>query len=97
MSQIVVVKPTGETITLPADDKLDLRLMYLALRCSTVERIKVRYDGRVRDCYVDEEGAIKGRAINPKLRELAQGYYGPGIQQFSGPGAIWVPTPRAKK
>jgi len=96
MANIIVIKPFGEIISLPADNKLDLRLMYLALGCHTVERIKVRWEGKVRDCYVDEEGAIRGRPLNPELRKLAQGYYGQDIQEFSGPGAIWIPTPRKK-
>src|SRR5512139_3631574 len=55
MGKIVVVKPTGEYVHLPADKSLDLRLIYLAIGASTVERIKVRYEGRVRDAYLDEE------------------------------------------
>lgn len=98
MAQIVVVKTTGEYVTLAADDKLDLRLMYLALGCNTVERIKVRYEGRVRDCYVDEEGWLPpAKRPNPELRRLASLYYGPGVQEFAGSGAIWIPTPRSKK
>lgn len=97
MSTIVVIKPNGEVINLPADTKLDLRLMYLALGCRTVERIKVRWEGRVRDCYVDEEGLLTRRPFNPKLKELAEAYYGAPCQEFAGSGAIWIPTPRKKK
>ena len=98
MSKIVVIKTTGEEIVLPADDKLDLRLMYLALGCTTVERIKVRYEGRVRDCYVDEEGWLPpAKRPNPRLKELAEAFYGKPCQEFAGSGAIWIPTPRTKK
>jgi hypothetical protein len=96
MAKIIVIKPHGEEVTLPADDKLDLRLMYLAIGCTTVERIKVRYEGKVRDCYVDEEGLLRGRPFNPQLKRLAEAYYGVPCQQFAGSGAIWIPTPRKK-
>ena len=97
MASIVVVKPTGEYLTLPADDKLDLRLMYLAIGCHSVERIKVRYEGKVRDCYLDEEGWLNGKRPNPALKKLAEAYYGAPCQDFAGSGAIWIPTPRRKK
>lgn len=96
MGKIVVIKPTGEEIILPADTKLDLRLMYLAIGCNSVERIKVRYEGKVRDCYLDEEGLLRGKRFNPKIKELAEAYYGQPCQEFAGSGAIWIPTPRKK-
>lgn len=97
MGTIVVVKPTGEYIHLPADKKLDLRLIYMAIGASTVERIKVRYEGRVRDAYLDEEGIMNGKRPNPEIRRLAALYYGPNIQTFLGSAAIWIPTPKEKK
>jgi hypothetical protein len=98
MAKIIVVKTTGEYVTLPADDKLDIRLIYLAIGCNTVERIKVRYEGRVRDCYVDEEGWLPpAKRPNPELRKLAEAYYGRPCQDFAGAGAIWIPTPRKPK
>jgi hypothetical protein len=97
MAKIVVIKPTGEEVVLPADDKLDLRLMYLAIGCTTVERIKVRYEGKVRDCYVDEEGWLPPqKRPNPALKRLAEAYYGAPCQELAGSGAIWIPTPRKK-
>lgn len=97
MGTIVVVKPTGEYIHLPADKKLDLRLIYLAIGASTVERIKVRYEGKVRDCYMDEEGFLNGKRPNAEIRKLAEAYYGVPCQTFVGSGAIWIPTPKKEK
>ena len=97
MAEIHVVKTNGTITKLPADNKLDLRLMYLAIGCTTVERIKVRYEGRVRDCYLDEEGLLRGKQFNPKIKELAEAYYGQPCQEFAGAGAIWIPTPRKAK
>jgi hypothetical protein len=98
MGKIVVVKTTGEEITLPADDKLDIRLMYLAIGCNVVERIKVRYEGKVRDAYLDEEGLLRPVVrMNPKIKEYAEAYYGRPCQDFAGNAAIWIPTPRKPK
>jgi hypothetical protein len=97
MANIVVVKPTGEYITLPADDKMDLRLIGLAIGAGVVERVKVRYEGKVRDCWLDEEGWINQKRPNPEVKKLAEAYYGVPCQEFAGSGAIWIPTPRSKK
>lgn len=96
MANIVVVKTSGDIVTLPADNKLDLRLIYLAIGASTVERIKVRYDGKVRDAYLDENGFLNRKSRNPKIKELAEAYYGAPCQDFVGHAAIWIPTPRSK-
>lgn len=97
MAKIIVIKTTGEEVILPAGDKLDLRLMYLAIGCSTVERIKVRYEGKVRDCYLDENGLFSDKRFNPAVKRMAEAYYGAPCQEFVGSGAIWIPTPRKKK
>jgi len=97
MAQIIVVKPSGEYITLPADNKLDLRLIGLAIGAGVVERVQVRYEGRIRDCWLDEEGLLKGRQLNPEVKRLAEARYGVPCQDFAGPGAIWIPTPRKSK
>jgi hypothetical protein len=98
MAEIHVIKPDGTITKLPADDKLDIRLMYLAIGCNCVERIKVRYEGRVRDAYLDEEGLYRPNIRwNSKIKELAEAYYGRTCQQFAGTAAIWIPTSRSKK
>lgn len=98
MGTIVVVKTSGEIVTLPADEKLDLRLIYFAIGANTVERIKVRYEGRVRDCYLDEEGWLPPqKRPNPAIKVMAEAYYGAPCQDFAGHAAIWIPTPRSKK
>lgn len=56
-----------------------------------MERIKVRYEGKVRDCYLDEEGFIKNLPVNTHVRKLAQDYYQQPCQVFLGPAVIWVP------
>ena len=61
-----------------------------------VERVQVRYEGRIRDCYVDEEGALpKNLPINPHVMALlSERWVGANIY---GPGVIWIPDPRKQK
>jgi hypothetical protein len=64
---------------------------------NSVERVQVRYENRIRDCYVDEEGGLPHRnlPINPHIMALLNDTWrGAGIR---GPGVIWVPDPRVKK
>lgn len=97
MANIVVVKPSGEIVNLPADNKLDLRLIYLAIGANCVERIKVRYEGKVRDCYLDENGWLPpAKRPNPTIKKMAEDYYKAPCQEFAGSAAIWIPTPRSK-
>jgi hypothetical protein len=98
MGNYVVIKPTGEVITLPGDSKLDIRLVYLAGGFNVAERIKVRYEGKVRDCYLDEEGLLRPNPrFNHTVKGMAEAYYGRPCQQFAGSGVIWIPTPRPTK
>lgn len=56
-----------------------------------IERIKVRYEGKVRDCYLNEEGLLLGLPFNSEIKKLAEDYYKVPCQQFAGPAVIWVP------
>jgi hypothetical protein len=90
---LVVISPEGQVTEVPVK-KLDISEIQAAVS-GYVERIKVRYEGKVRDCYLNEEGLLRGMPYNPKIRELAEAYYGRPCQDFAGVGVIWVPTPRA--
>lgn len=58
-----------------------------------IERVKVRYQGRVRDAYVDEEGLLKGLQRNLVAEQLVADYYGAPLSQWLvGPIVIWVPN-----
>lgn len=77
--------------------KLEIKDLYEIIGCDCVERTKVQYEGRARDCYLDEEGLLRGKTLNPKVRELSEAYWKRPCQEFAGVGVIWVPTPRSKK
>jgi len=64
-----------------------------------IERVRVRYEGKLRDAYLNEEGLLKGLPINKyahKLIQDAESNY--AVQQyFVGPIVIWIPDKRVKK
>lgn len=91
-----VVFPNGE-ITHVEVNKLSISDLYQLIGCNCVERTKVQYEGRARDCYLDEEGWTKRNFANPKIKEFAEAYWKRPCQEFAGIGVIWVPTPRSKK
>lgn len=57
-----------------------------------VERIRVRFKGKLRDCYVDEDGWGKRLEHNPRVTALCSSEF---VRMFGnvllGPAAIWVP------
>lgn len=62
-----------------------------------IERVRVRFQGRVRDGYVNEEGVLNGLPSNPFATRLlahptltANGY-------LQGNLAVWVPDPKEGK
>lgn len=58
-----------------------------------IERIKVRWNGRLRDGYVDEDGISKfPHRINKEACRLAAGAHGGEVKwRLVGPIVIWVP------
>lgn len=61
-----------------------------------VERTKVRYEGRPRDCYLNEEGILRGLPWNNQVKLYAKAYWNCECQIFAGVGVIWIPTPRSR-
>lgn len=95
MGQLVVIHPSGKEEVVQAE-KLDLDKVRELIGCKWLERTKVRYNFKVRDCWLDEEGWLKPNTANPKVRALAEEYWKRPCQEFAGIGVVWVPTPRKK-
>lgn len=93
MGRLVAIKPDGTTEE-RASKKLDLAIVreLIGNGCTIVERVRGRYEGRVRDIWLDEEGLLKVNVtFNPYVREMAEAYYGRPCQEFAGTGVVWVP------
>lgn len=72
--------------------KFDIHKAYDLIGCSLVQPIKVRYEGRVREAWLDEEGFWNQDEQNPKIKRMAEDYYGRECQVFMGPAVVWVPV-----
>lgn len=60
-----------------------------------IERVRVRFNGRVRDAYVNEDGYAKGLLVNrPATALLAEPFIGVTLL---GSVAIWEPDAKAAK
>ena len=93
MPALIEIRTDGTRVTHQVK-KLDLAQVrkLIGPKCDIVERIRVKYAGHVRDCWLDEEGLYKGGYDqNPYVRKLAEEHYKMPMQTFMGTGVIWVP------
>lgn len=94
MGTLLAIHPDGLNKAVPSP-KLDLKKVYelIGNGCDTVERVKVRWEGRLYDCWLDEEGWIKPNVPNRRIKELVRAAYpnNPVVQDFAGVGVIWIP------
>lgn len=93
MGKLIAIKPDGTTEEVESK-KLDLEATkkLIGNGCEIVERVKVRFEGRVRDCWLDEEGWCKPNVANRHVKRMAEEYFGRDCQEFGGVGVIWVPN-----
>ena len=93
MGKLVLIRTDGYTeehVSAKADHKLIKQL--IGPHCTTIERVRCRYNGHARDCWLDEEGLLRShRVFNPYVRKLVEAYYKRPCQEFAGNGVIWVP------
>lgn len=59
-----------------------------------IERVQVRWDTKLRDAYVNENGLSEGCIYNQKATWLTDGQF-KGVE-IVGPLVIWVPDPKKK-
>lgn len=62
-----------------------------------VQRLKARFEGRVRDMYVDEDGLQKGLPQNPGATALLAQPYLIHHEHLVGPAVIWVPDSKEQQ
>jgi hypothetical protein len=92
MGWLVAIYPDGKEKTWEAP-KLSFQQVkdIIGNNCSIIERTKVKYRGKARDCWMDEEGLLKRNLRNPFVQALSQDYWGLQTQEFAGTGVIWIP------
>lgn len=61
-----------------------------------LEPVKVRYEGRVREAYIDEDGRMKNLRFNEMATQLYHNYWRSESQYIRGNMVVWVPDPKEK-
>jgi hypothetical protein len=56
-----------------------------------IERVRVRWSGRVCDAYVNEDGISKGFTLNTSATLILDGAFKNSGNNIVGPCAVWVP------
>ena len=94
--QLKIIYPGGHTSTQiwAGKSQPPLKMLQDAVE-GYIERVKVRFEGRVRDAYVNEDGISKGFQVNPQACRLVSGTIFEG-STIVGPLAIWIPDAKAK-
>jgi hypothetical protein len=91
---VVDVDGTVNPLVWPEKNRPELRLLQQIVE-GYIEPVQVRYEGRVREAYVNEEGIPKGLPHNFLATSmLTERYFGNTI---FGKMVIWVPDPKPKK
>lgn len=95
--KLVVIHPSGMVTEHPyeksgAPDWVALK----GLVGGYIERVRVRYEGKVRDAYVNENGISEGLPLNPHGAAILAAPFTPGTE-IVGPLVVWVPNPKVKK
>lgn len=83
-----IIRPDGTEYSLAVESSrppLDLLQREVG---GFIERVRVRWKGRLREAFVDEDGVAKRLALNRKSREIDE--YG---RTLMGPLVIWIPDP----
>jgi hypothetical protein len=56
-----------------------------------IERVHVMYEGKRRDCWLDEEGLLKRLSPNRRIMEMDVDRGLRGGMPLVGKGVIWIP------
>lgn len=62
-----------------------------------IERIRVRYDGKVRDAYVNEDGLSERLEVNYHAMHILAPPFSASHNTIVGPVVIWLPNPTTRK
>lgn len=89
--RLVIIHPDGKTETTMWTGKDFLPALYALINCTCVTRTEVKYEGKKRWMWLDDEGMYKQK-LNPHLRQHAEAYWKQPCQDFFGVGVIEIPA-----
>lgn len=92
---LVVIKPDGTRTEarFSGRDAPGLDALQAAVG-GYIERVRVRFQGRVRDAYINEEGALNGLPNNKHATALLANPVLTVTGYLQGNLAVWVPDPK---
>jgi hypothetical protein len=93
--RLVVVYPDGAITVHSHRGTPDLDTLQ-GLVGGFIERVSIRWNGRVRDAYVDEDGLSKWLPYNHHATQLTKGTQFEGCR-LHGNLVVWIPDPRRKR
>ena len=92
---LVIIPPMGAVRTLRYEGRQWSLEQVQSLCEGYIERVQVRWDGRIRDAYVDEDGVAHQAPYNERATlALSERWQG---QQIVGTAVVIVPDSKAKK
>jgi len=95
--KLLLVYPSGASIEEVVTDKKGPSLETLQrVVGGCIERIKVRYNDRTRDAYVNEDGIAKNLPYNGIASRMTNGTIFAGAN-IVGVCAVWIPDPKRKE
>lgn len=83
--KLVIISPSGDSKELSMMAKPSLRVLQESVG-GYIELVKVRWQGKIRDAYVDEDGISKQLAPNLRASDLTVNNH-----RIFGPMVIYVP------
>ena len=99
--KLVVIQPNGISHIITILDKSWKLEKVQELVGGYIEQVKVRYEGKVRDAYVNEDGISQGLQFNQEATDLYLGYLKGSelryLPQIVGTMVIWIPNPKKRK
>lgn len=96
--KIVTIFPSGSVVTeewesshLPSCERLQEAVG------GYFERVRVRYEGKMRDAFVNENGIALGLPENLPATRMLDGRFKGYAGLLHGKCAVWIPNPRKAK
>ena len=86
--QLHIISPENHRTIIVIEKEPSLEQLQKAVG-GYIEVVKVRFEGKIRDAYVNEEGLLKQLPYNPYASELSVNRH-----HLVGNIAIWVPAER---
>lgn len=90
--RLVILHPDGKQETTMWTGKDFLTALYALINTDCVTRTEIKWEGKKRYVWLDDNGFAKGKPINPQIKPLAEAYWKVPCQNFVGVGVVELPA-----